>query len=92
MSIGDFFLKIIGSFLKIGDFFPQEISFFTPTDLGNLLDSIHNFWVYSFSFASQFFPFLLFFSLLLLILTMELALFVFRIVKFVINLFRGSGA
>ena len=93
MSIADFILNTLSSMLNFGlNFFPEDIGFFTLADLTDLLNSVSNFWTETFSLSSHFFPFALFFTFLILILTMELILFFFKIVKYVINIFRGSGA
>lgn len=91
--IADYILNFLGIFFKSAiDLLPVDVSFFTISDLTDLLDSVQNFWITSFSASSHFFPFTLFFSLILLMLFMELALLTFKAIKFVVNVFRGSGA
>lgn len=93
MAIADFILIRLGAMINFGlDLLPENISFFTLSDLNSLLTSLGNFWKQSFSISSHFFPFALFFTILILILFMELALLLFKAIKYVINIFRGAGA
>lgn len=92
MAIADFLLNTLSSLLSFGvNLLPVDISFFTVADLSSLLASLSNFWKQTFSISSHFFPFALFFTFLILILLMELTLFFFKIIKYVINVVRGSG-
>lgn len=93
MSIADYLLNTGSAMISFGlSFLPENISFFTLADLTSLLETISNFWEESFSIGSHFFPFALFFTILGLVLTMELALLVFKSAKYIINILRGAGA
>ncbi|GAI02328.1 unnamed protein product [marine sediment metagenome] len=93
MIIADHILNGIGFLIKGAiNFLPENVPFFTLSDLTNLLNSVENFWINSFSLGSHFFPFALFFSIILLILLMELSLLTFKAIKFAVNILRGSGA
>lgn len=93
MIIADYILNGFGALIMGAiNFLPEDVSFFTLSDLTNLLSSVENFWENSFSLGSNYFPFTLFFSLILVILLMELSLFTFRAIKFAVNVLRGSGA
>lgn len=94
MSAADILISIVISFIKrlLIPILPTSIPFFSYENFLATLDSLKVNLVYSLSGISLFFPVDLLLNIILAIIFAEIALFTFRIGKFVINLFRGSGA
>lgn len=68
------------------------IYFFSVADLNDLLAPPSGYLIQAFSGLGFFLPMLLIFSLFTIFLIAEIYLFGFKGVKYIINLFRGSGA
>jgi hypothetical protein len=94
MSIADTLINVIIFTLNntILTIFPIEISYFPLTDFSSLLNNISGTFSYTFGFLQGFVPIALLFQFLFLVIFCELALIGFKIIKFVINIIRGSGA
>lgn len=69
-----------------------QIPYFGVDELEALLDPLSSYLITAFSGLGFLFPILLILSLLLVVVLAEFGLFGFRIIKFIINIFRGSGA
>ena len=93
MSIADIFINIIlwiinGSILKL----PESISALPLSTLQSTLTSFTTSYTTAFNFIDNFMPIALIFSLLAGVILAEIALHLgWKSVKYIINVFRGSG-
>jgi len=93
MSIADTLIDLLNFFIQgILAVLPSDIPFYNLSDFSILLDSFKNNLIDAFSGLGFIFPITLVLSLVLIVLFAELALFLFKAGKFLINIARGSGA
>jgi len=93
MSIADIFINIIlwivnGSILKL----PESIAALPITTLQTTLTSFTSSYLTSYNFINNFIPVGLVFGLLAAIIVSEIAMHLgWKSIKYIINVFRGSG-
>lgn len=94
MSIADTLITIL-NFIAQHLLLPVisfQIPYFGVDELDLLLDPLSGYLITAFSGLGFLFPILLILALLLVVVLAEFGLFGFRIIKYIINVFRGSGA
>jgi hypothetical protein len=69
-----------------------QIPYFGVDELDALLDPLSGYLITAFSGLGFLFPILLILALILVVALAEFGLFGFRIIKYIINVVRGSGA
>lgn len=90
----DFLLGIVDWFMAkfLLPILPNEMSNLPIVEFQEHMVAIRDSLGYSFSIINKFVSVSLFFGVVITIITAELILFSFKSVKFLLNLFRGSGA
>ena len=90
--LADYILNGLSSLLRGAiNVLPVNVAGFSLAQYQATLNNLKQVAIKSFSLTSHFFPYTLFFNLLLAMIVVELALVIFKIIKWTINVFRGSG-
>lgn len=93
MSVSDAVLESVIIFLqKMASVLPTSFGALTIEQFNGYLTSAQEILLYSYTRIGSLVPISLILTLIVIIFSAEILLFSFRIIKFVINIVRGSGA
>lgn len=93
MSIADTLIDLVNFFIQgILAFLPSDMPLLNLSDFSTMLGTFKNNLIEAFSGFGFIFPMSLVLSLVSIVLVAELALFLFKAGKFLVNVIRGSGA
>ena len=92
--IGDSLVDLVNWLIQslIFPIFPDNFPLLSANTYFNIIEGLKGNFIFTFSVIEKFFPIQLLLTFLLVIITAELVLFAIKLMTWLLNLVRGSGA